>query len=426
MGGAADSFSPSLRLPIAPSPKQGLILGAAALAVSLAATVAIGLGRLGMSIEDAKLLALFLALSGSISLAVGLGGIALAPRMGLGGLRARLIFAHLVVLVVAYCNVVVTAGLMFISGHDLGLLGLLLCFSAAIALCFAVFIAGSVVDATRSLVEAAQRMAAGDRAVRVTPRGGRELAELAEAFNVMAGKLAAAEAQRLETEQARRDLVAAVSHDLRTPLASIQAMVEAINDGVVADPETVQRYLRTVQAEVGHLAGLIDDLFELARLEAGALELHLSAGSVPDLLSDALESLQPQAEARGVRLDGRVVASLPPVLMDEPRVLRVIYNLVQNAVRHTPSEGTILLGAEALPEGVRIDVVDTGDGIAADDLPYIFDRFYRGEKSRARASGGAGLGLAIARGIVEAHGGRIWAENLASRGARFSFTLPKA
>jgi signal transduction histidine kinase len=203
-------------------------------------------------------------------------------------------------------------------------------------------------------------------------------------------------------------------------------MVEAINDGVVTDTETVQRYLGTVQAEVGRLSELIDDLFELSRLDAGALELHLSAGSVRDLLSDALEGLQPQAQARGIRLGGSVSADLPPVLMDERRMLRVVYNLVQNALRHTPPDGSVTLGAEELAEAVRIDVLDTGEGIAESDLPRIFERFYRGEKSRTRGPGGAGLGLAIADGIVSAHGGRLWAENRAPQGARFSFTLPKA
>jgi signal transduction histidine kinase len=411
---------------VPPSTWRTPLLATGALALGIALTVALGLGTLGMPRHDAELLALFLALSGSFSLAVGLGGIALAPRMGLGTLRARLIFAHLVVLAAVYLNVVVTARLMFINEHDLGLLGLLLFFSAAIALCFAVFIAANVVEAAHSLAGAAGRMAQGDLRVRVEPAGGSELAELAQAFNVMAGKLEAAEAQRRELERERREMVAAVSHDLRTPLASIRAMIEAINDGVVFDPETVQRYLHTMQTEVGHLAGLIEDLFELSRLEAGALELHTAPGSVHELLSEAIERLRPQAQARGISLDGRVSPDLPPVLVDEQRILRVVYNLLQNAIRHTPPGGSIHLAAEQLAGSIRIDVADSGEGIPPADLPRIFDRFYRGEKSRARASGGAGLGLAIARGLVEAHGGRIWVENRTDCGATFSFTLPVA
>jgi signal transduction histidine kinase len=403
-----------------------LLPATGALALGLLAASVIALSALDAPAHDIELLALILALTGSLSLIIGLGGITLAPRFGLGSLGARMIFAHLVVLGVAFFNVVVTAQLMFISSHDLVLLGLLLAFSAAISVCFAILISQTVVGAVRSLVGAARRMAAGDLAVRVAPTGGPELAELADAFNTMADRLAAAEAQRAEGEGARRGLVAAVSHDLRTPLASIRAMIEAINDGVVSDSATIQRYLRGIQAEVGHLSGLIDDLFEIARLDAGALDLHLSAGSIHDVLSDALESLRPQANAHGVELGGQVAAELPPVLLDESRILRVIYNLVDNAVRHTPAGGSVLLGVEELPSSVRIDVIDSGEGIANDDLTRIFDRFYRGEKSRSRGAGGAGLGLAIARGIVEAHGGQLWAENRAGVGARFSFTLPKA
>jgi signal transduction histidine kinase len=216
-----------------------------------------------------------------------------------------------------------------------------------------------------------------------------------------------------------------VSHDLRTPLASIRAMIEAVNDGVVTDSQTVDRYLSAVQVEVTRLGSLIDDLFELSRLEAGALRLQLEAGSVRDLLSDTLRVLQPQATQKGLRISGQVDSELPPVVMDSARIQRVLYNLVQNAIRHTPERGVIVLAAQEEDSHVRVDVVDSGEGVAPSDLPHIFDRFYRGEKSRARGMGGTGLGLAIAKGLVEAHGGRIWVQNLPGRGARFSFILPK-
>jgi signal transduction histidine kinase len=203
-------------------------------------------------------------------------------------------------------------------------------------------------------------------------------------------------------------------------------MVEAIDDGVVTDAETTQRYVRTILSEVQRLSGLIDDLFELSRLDAGVLALHVEPGSLRDLVSDTLEALQVQAAEKGLRLHGAVEDNLPPVLMDTARVQRVLFNLVQNAIRHTPPDGTILLAAQEEPEAVRVDVVDTGEGVAPDDLPHIFERFYRGEKSRVRGQGGAGLGLAIARGLVEAHGGRIWAQSVPGQGARFSFVLPKA
>jgi len=242
----------------------------------------------------------------------------------------------------------------------------------------------------------------------------------------MSERLEASDRMRREMETARRHLFAAISHDLRTPLASIRAMVEAIDDGVVTDTETTQRYVRNVLGEVHRLSGLIDDLFELSRLDAGALTLHLEPGSLHDLVSDTLEAIQAQAAEKRLRLRGAVAEDLPPVLMDTARIQRVLSNLIHNAIRHTPPDGTILLEAAEEQATVRVDVVDSGEGVAPEDLPHIFERFYRGEKSRVRGQGGTGLGLAIARGLVEAHGGRIWAQSVPGQGARFSFVLPKA
>ncbi len=374
---------------------------------------------------DTKLLAVFLAASGVASILVGLAVMHVAARVGLGGLRARMILAHLVVVLVAFVNVATSAGLMFISGHDLGLLAVLLMFSAIVSVAFAGIISAQVLGAVRDLAAGAREVAGGKLETRVDASGTDELAELGRTFNSMAEQLELADQSRRELEEVRRHLIAAVSHDLRTPLASIRAMIEAVNDGVVEDHGTVDRYLRAIQVEVGRLSSLIDDLFELASLDAGALRLQVEPGSLRDLLSDTLEALQPQATQKGLRLAGQVDPDLPPVLMDAARIQRVLYNLVHNAIRHTQERGLIVLEAQEEDGTVRVDVVDDGEGVAPSDLPYIFDRFYRGEKSRARGQGGAGLGLAIAKGLVEAHGGRIWAQNVPGRGARFSFVLPK-
>ena len=164
----------------------------------------------------------------------------------------------------------------------------------------------------------------------------------------------------------------------------------------------------------------------MSQIDAGVIRLQVEASSIEDLLSDTVESLHAQAQRKGLRLSGAVAPALGPVLMDPARVQRVLYNLVQNAIRHTPADGTVVLEARDAGAEVQVSVADDGEGITEADLPRVFERFYRGDPARSRERGGAGLGLTIARGIVEAHGGRIWVEPLPVRGSRFSFTLPKA
>jgi signal transduction histidine kinase len=396
------------------------------LAVAILSVSVFGWLILGMPAADVRDLIVFLAASGGGSFLIGYAMISAAPRIGLGGVRPRLMLAHLALLAIAFANIVVTAWLMFISPHDLGLLGLLLAFSAIVAFAFAAMTAEQMLRAIREIAAAAREMAGGTLGVRVATKGPDELINLARDFNTMSERLEASDRMRREMEDARRHLFAAISHDLRTPLASIRAMVEAIDDGVVTDAETTQRYVRNVLGEVHRLSGLIDDLFELSRLDAGALTLNLEPGSLHDLVSDTLEAIQGQVAEKRLRLRGEVAEDLPPVMMDAARIQRVLSNLVQNAIRHTPPDGTILLEVHEEHTTVRVDVVDTGEGVAPEDLPRIFERFYRGEKSRVRGQGGTGLGLAIAQGLVEAHGGRIWAQSAPGEGARFSFVLPKA
>jgi signal transduction histidine kinase len=405
---------------------RAVLVPLAGLLAALVGAVLLSWAVLAMPASDLRDLVLFLSTSGAGSILVGLGILTLAPRLGLGGVRARLLVAHFVVLAIAFANIVVTAWLMFISPHDLYLLGLLLGFSAVVAIAFVGLTAEQVLRSVRELGSAARQVAGGELGVRVVPNGPDELANLGRDFNLMADRLEQADTSRREAEEARRQLFAAISHDLRTPLSSIRAMVEAMQDGVVTDAETTDRYVRTILSETKRLSGLIDDLFELSRLDAGALTFNVEPGSLGDLVSDTLEALQPQATQKGLNLRGHVDEGLAPVLMDAARVQRVLFNLVQNAIRHTPQDGTILLGAQDESGEVRVDVVDSGEGIAPEDLPRIFDRFYRGEKSRVRGQGGAGLGLAIAKGLVEAQGGRIWAQSAPGQGARISFVLPKA
>ena len=193
---------------------------------------------------------------------------------------------------------------------------------------------------------------------------------------------------------------------------------------MVDDRETARRYLASARGQLRQLETLIEDLFELSKLDAGALELHRSLVPVTDLIAPVAEGLHAQAAEAGARLQATVAPGLPLVFADSQRMARVLLNLLGNALRHTPAGGTIAVTAE--PDGpfVRIGVRDSGSGIAAADPPHVLERFYRGEKSRSRSHGGAGLGLAIAHGLVEAHGGRIWAESAPGEGATISFTLP--
>jgi two-component system, OmpR family, sensor histidine kinase SaeS len=245
----------------------------------------------------------------------------------------------------------------------------------------------------------------------------------------MAAALEQARMREREADEARRDLVAAVSHDLRTPLASVRALIEAVADGVVDDPETRARYLASARGEVTKLGRLVDDLFELARIDAGLLQLELEETSLHDLVSDTLSSFGPEAERRGIRLVGEVSPEVDPVLASPSKLQRVLYNLVSNALRHTPADGTVFLRAEPEEGAVRVEVADTGEGIAPEDLPRVFERSFRGERSRSSHGigddSGAGLGLAIARGLVEAHGGKINVESRLGEGSRFTFTLQR-
>jgi len=207
-------------------------------------------------------------------------------------------------------------------------------------------------------------------------------------------------------------------------------MIEALADGVATDPQTERRYLASASRELEHLSRLVDDLFELARIDAGVLELTLEEASLHDLISDTISGFQPQAEQKGVHLLGEVSRDVDPVLANPPRLQRVLHNLVSNALRHTPPDGTVALRAETEGNVARVEISDTGEGIAAEDLPRVFEPSFRGEQSRTRQgkddTPGAGLGLAIARGLVEAHGGTMHVESEPGQGSRFRFTLQRA
>ena len=371
---------------------------------------------------QANLITVTIAVLPVLFIALGLG---LLERVR--HIRLKLFTAYLVGQVVALIGAVVAAHnnhAMPIDSPEDGLFGVLLVYAATLSLTLAYLLAGSMTAALARIRAGAERIAEGDLRTRIAVDSRDELGELADDLNAMATRLAAVAQQERRMEQSRRELIAAVSHDLRTPLAAIRATIEAIVDGVVTDEETIRRYLRTMHDGTKELSRLIDDLFDLSRIEAGALTLAPAPTAVADLVSDTLERMRPQAAARGVTLDGFAEANLPLVPLDARHIGRVLTNLVDNALRHTPAMGRVEVAVQVEGAGVRVDVVDTGEGIPPGDLPNLFERFYRGEKSRSREHGGAGLGLAISKGLVEAHGGTIWAENIHPHGARFSFTLP--
>jgi signal transduction histidine kinase len=326
---------------------------------------------------------------------------------------------------IAVANIYVTSRLMFLSDHDFALLVLLMIFAGILSISFGFTLAAGMTESLQRLKLGARKLAGGDLSARLTVPHRDELAEVADAFNMMAAELEESFNRQQELEQARRDLIAAVSHDLRTPLASVRAMVEALADEVVTDQATINRYHQTIQHQVSNLALLIDDLFELSKIDSGRLQLKLEGGTISDIISDTLESMRAQAVARHIRLTGEVDPNTPHLTMDSAKIQRVIFNLVQNAIRHTPADGSISISAASVADGVKVEVRDTGEGIAGEDLPRIFEQFYRGEKSRSRSTGGAGLGLAIAKGIIEAHGGRIWVDSKVGEGTIFSFVLPR-
>jgi signal transduction histidine kinase len=300
----------------------------------------------------------------------------------------------------------------------------LLLFAGGIAMILGYFFTGTVTERILSLQEAAEKIAAGNLETRVPVSGRDELSALAVSFNQMAERLQAADQQQRELEHLRRDLVAWASHDLQTPLTSVRAILEALADGVVDEPEMVRRYLNTAQRDVLSLSTLIDDLFQMSQLDAGGFPLNRAPSSLRDLVSDTLESFSELAYRESIKLEGQVNPDVDPVLMDTQAIGRVLNNLIGNALRHTPAGGAIDVRARRTNAGTEVSVRDTGEGIRAEDLPHVFERFYRGEKSRNRGTGGAGLGLAIAQGIVRAHGGEIRVESEPGKGTQFTFNLP--
>jgi signal transduction histidine kinase len=309
---------------------------------------------------------------------------------------------------------VLTSGwVMFHMGADLKILAVASA-SATAAVGAGLLLARSISRRIDRLRSTSSRLAEGDLSARASESGPRELAELGASFNEMASNVE-------QLFDARRQLVAWASHDLRTPIASMQAMLEAVEDGLAEADD----YLPELRSQVERLGMLVEDLFELARIDAGLLTVELHEISIDSVVESCLRGLEPEARAKHVRLEARIEAPARAVCAPE-KVERVLFNLLANSLRHTPSDGSVAVVVEPVSQELRITVEDTGEGIAPELLRRMFDRFWRGDRARSSGRAGGGLGLAIAQGLVEAQGGRIWAESRPGGGARVSFTLPAA
>lgn len=323
-----------------------------------------------------------------------------------------------------------TGATMFISAHDLRALLVVTVAAGTVGLVTALVLGERVASASQRLGDLAHRI--GDDSAVAAPAAGAaggpsELRRLSAELEGALARLAETREQAAAAEDSRRQLVAWVSHDLRTPLSGIRAMVEALEDGVVTDPDTVARYYRTMGRETDRLAGLVDDLFELSRIQAGALHLELEKIALDELVSDAVAGVSLAATTKGVHLRGDVASPTPVVELSIPEMARVVRNLLDNAIRHTPRGGTVWVEA-ALDDdraAALVSVRDGCGGIPDPDLPRVFELAYRGDAARTPGDGGAGLGLAVARGLVEAHHGEISVQN-EGQGCRFTIRLPLA
>jgi signal transduction histidine kinase len=356
-----------------------------------------------------------------------------APRRGAAALVARirttagplsrqLALAVAIVVAPVLIALVVVGLLMVVSGHAALLVAVIVLAAGALAALATKLVADSILRDVGAISEGLTAVGRGERDVQIETAVPDELAELASAANAMIERLAAEEAARDQSEAARRDLVAAVSHDLRTPITSLRLLAEAVQDEIV-DSDTRRAYLTRMNIHIDALSSLIDDLFELSRLEAGDIGWSLQRVPLGELVGETVEAMRAEAEAKGVAVLTDVPSALAPARANPEKLQRVLFNLIQNAIRHTPADGSVVVRAEPVADRIEVEVADDGEGIAPEEREHVFDAFFRGGNGAARSGSGAGLGLAVSRAIVEAHGGRIWLAE-APAGTRVRFSLP--
>jgi two-component system, OmpR family, sensor histidine kinase BaeS len=334
-------------------------------------------------------------------------------------IRRSMTIVGLAGLAIAAVAIAFAAQQMFLSQHDLNLLLVVLVFAVATVVAFSVSVSGDLAQDLESTAAAAQQLQGGDLSARTGVARADEVGTVAAAFDEMAAVLEQRDEERSADEAARRRFLAAVGHDLRTPLASLRAAIEALEDGIAPDPE---RYLQSMDRDVALLSSLVDDLFLLARLDAASIGIERAPIDVTEAVDEAIEVMAPVASAANVRVeldaDHRVRA-----VGDSVAVGRVVRNLLDNAIRFAPAGSSVVIWVGD-DQGAVVRVADSGPGFDPAFVGQAFDQFTRGDPSRERSTGGAGLGLAIARGFVDGMGGSIWAEP--GPGGRVAFRLPPA
>jgi signal transduction histidine kinase len=362
--------------------------------------------------------------AGAVMLAV-LAPVGTACTLAIEWLRRRrtrlprqLMLAGLLVVGQLVVTAEVLSEIMFVSSKDAIVTTLIALYAGIVGAWLARSLARRTLDDLDTLRDGLERIGAGERDVRLPAMGAPELDRLARDVEAMLARLQG-------EERARSELVAAVSHDLRTPITSLRLLADALDDDLV-DADTRREYLARMGTNVRTLGALIDDLFELTRLEAG--DIHWTMEQVPlaELVHETVEAMQPAAAARAVAVHAEVPPGLDPARANPEQIQRVLFNLIQNAIRHTPADGSVTVRCAASNGRVEIEVRDTGEGIAPAERRRVFDAFFQGGQRGSRADDGAGLGLAISRAIVEAHGGRIWLDAERRQGTSVRFSLPRA
>lgn len=400
-----------------PTLTKVVIVGGLALAAVWGLAVALG--------DSAAAAAEVVALAASPALAFSLAGAAVLRRIGRCTLSTYLAVGVLTTTLAFTSGILLASWRMFLSAKDAKTVVLVVLAAGTIGVLAAIMMAAGL----RNAVAGVARLAAalGRRSVREEPVQSvptAELSALMTQLHEIGEQLHESTVRERSLERSRRELVAWISHDLRTPLAGIQAMAEALQDGVVSEPATIARYYETMRSEVARLSGMVDDLFRLSRIHNGLINLHVEVVSMRDLVSDALALARPVAEAKGVRLQGEVESCEAYVRLSTTEFLRMLRNLLDNALRHTPRGGAVSVRASTTAAEAIVSVHDGCGGIPSHELDRVFEVGYRGDEARSPANGArAGLGLAIARGLASAHGGDIEVANR-EEGCVFTVRLP--